>query len=115
MSSKVSFEGIGEMVATFYAEDGVMAGQVVKISDDSTVSACADGDRFCGVAVNVKDGCAGVQVKGFAKVSCADSTVTVGYVTLAADGNGGVKKVTSGGDKYLVVADDGAGSITIAL
>lgn len=111
---KVSFEGIGEMVATFYAQEGVAAGEVVKISGDSTVGACADGDRFCGVAVNVKDGCAGVQVKGFAKVSCADSAVTVGYVKLGADGNGGVKKAADG-EEYLVISDDGAGNITIAL
>ena len=113
--SKVSFEGIGEMVATFYAGEGVNAGEVVKINDDSTVGACAEGDRFCGVAVNVKDGYAGVQVKGFAKVKCADSNVTVGYAQLGADGDGGVKKVVSGGDEYLVVADDGDGNVTIAL
>lgn len=112
--SKVSFEGIGEMAATFYAEEGVKAGQVVKVSGDSTVAPCATGDRFWGVAVNASGGCAGVQVKGFARVSCADSTVTVGYVKLAADGNGGVKKATAG-DEYMVIADDGAGSITIAL
>lgn len=115
MSSKVSFEGIGEMVATFYAGESVNAGEVVKISKDSTVGPCANGDRFCGVAVHAKDGCAGVQVKGFATVKCADSTVTVGYVKLGADGNGGVKKVASGGDEYLVVAGDGTGNVTIVL
>lgn len=104
--SKVAFDGIGETVATFYTEGTVTAGEVVKVSDDSSVSACASGDRFCGVAVSVKDGCAGVQVKGFARVSSADSSITAGYVNLEADGNGGVQKAANGGDEYLVIAAD---------
>ena len=32
MSSKVSFEGIGEVNATFYAAEGVEAGRAVKLS-----------------------------------------------------------------------------------
>jgi hypothetical protein len=114
MKNKVSFEGIGEVVATFYAGEGVKAGQVVKIGGDSSVAPCAAGECFCGVATSVKAGCAGVQVEGFAAVSCGDSSVTVGKVALAADGNGGVKK-TAGGQEYWVVADDGAGTITIKM
>ena len=111
---KVSFGGIGEVVATFYAGETVKAGQVVKMSGDSTVAACAAGDGFCGAALSCECGCAGVQVEGFAAVSCGDSSVTVGKVALAADGNGGVKK-TAGGQEYWVVADDGAGTITIKM
>lgn len=115
MKNKVSFEGVGEVVATFHADDGVKAGQVVKLSGNAAAAPCADGERFCGVAVtDCKSGCAGVQTAGFAQVSCADSAVTVGYVSLAADGSGGVKKA-AGGQEYLVVADDGAGTITIKL
>ena len=122
MSKKVSFEGIGEVAATFYADGAVKAGQTVACSGDSTVKLCAAGSRFCGVAIgNDRGGCVGVQTGGFAQVKCADSTVTVGYVTLTGDGSGGVKKVstatgsTDKGQEYLVVADDGAGIITIKL
>lgn len=117
MKSKVSFEGIGEVRATFYAGEGVKVGQVVKLSGDSAVSACAAGEKFFGVVTSVNGGCAGVLVDGFAQVNCGDSTVTVGEVSLTADGNGGVKKAGTG-DKsrdYLVVADDGAGIITIKM
>ena len=113
MKNKVSFEGIGEVAATFYAGEGVKAGQVVKVSGDSTVGPCATGEDFCGVAGQVRDGCVGVQVEGFAQVSCSDSTVTVGRVALVSDGNGGVKK--GEGREYLVVTDDGAGTITIKM
>lgn len=117
MTNKVSFEGVGEVAATFFAASGVERGAVVKLSGGSTVSPCADGDRFCGVALTkTKGGCAGVQVGGFAQVACADSAVTAGYTSLAADGAGGVKKAADGaGQEYLVVADDGAGTITIKL
>ena len=118
MSKKVSFEGIGDVVATFYADGAVKGGQTVKSSGDSTVKLCAAGERFCGVAAGAdREGCVAVQTGGFAQVSCADSTVTVGYVKLTADGTGGVKKAGSGdaGQEYWVVADDGAGIITIKL
>ncbi len=114
MKGKVSFEGIGEVTATFYAQEGVKKGQVVKLSGDSEAAPCAAGEGFCGVAAtDCKDGCAGVQVAGFAQVSCADSGVTVGRVKLVSDGSGGVKQ--GEGAEYLVVADDGAGTITIKM
>ncbi len=121
MSSKVSFEGIGEVMATFYAENGVAAGQVVQLSGDSTVGPCEAGERFFGAAVSVKDGYVGVQVEGFAQVTCKDTSVTAGYVALTADGNGGVKKVSTAsgstdvGNEYLVVAIHGDETITIKL
>ncbi len=116
--NKISFEGIGEVVATFLADGDIRAGQVVKLSGDSTVKTCAAGEKFCGVAVSTaKKGCVAVQVGGFAQVSCGDSNVTVGYGTLTANGTGGVKKVGSGdgGEAFLVVANDGAGTITIKM
>ena len=118
MSKKIGFEGIGEMVATFYAGEGVKLGQTVKVSGDSTVAPCTAGEKFCGVAATQpREGCVGVQVSGMAQVKCADDTVTVGYVNLTADGNGGVKAATGSdkGSEYLVVADDGAGIITIKM
>lgn len=118
MKNKVSFEGIGQTVATFYADSGVMAREVVKLSGNAAVAPCAAGEKFCGVAAtDAKDGCAAVQVSGFAVVSCADDTVTVGQASLTADGKGGVKKAGTGDARteYLVVADDGAGSITIKM
>lgn len=117
MTNKVSFEGIGQTAATFFAAEGVKAGAVVKLSGDAKVAPCAAGERFSGVATTkAKDGCAGVQVSGFAVVACADETVTVGYVSLTADGNGGVKKAGTNdtGAEHLVVSATG-GSATILM
>ena len=101
--SKISFEGIGQQVATFEAAAGVTAGHVV----NGKVSKCSEGDNFCGVALNVRGGCAGVQLRGFVTLNCA-GTETVGYVNLVADGSGGVKKAASGGVTALVVSVDAA-------
>lgn len=116
--NKVSFEGIGEVVATFLADGDIQAGQVVKLSGDSTVKACAAGEKFCGIAVSpAKKGCVAVQVGGFVQVSCSDSNVTAGYGTLTANGTGGVKKAGSGDSEetFLVVANDGAGTVTVKM
>lgn len=98
--AKVSFEGIGEMMVTFLAEEGLTAGPV-KMTGDGKVGPCGDGDAFCGVALEVNDGLALVQLKGFIKVNCGDA-VAVGYTKLSANASGGIKTNESG-TAYLVV------------
>lgn len=84
--SKISFEGIGEVAATFSCTEQVKAGAVVKVSGDCTVDACTAGNRFCGVAISAEDGCAAVQVGGFATVQVSGEGVSAGMVKLSADG-----------------------------
>ena len=98
--AKVSFEGIGEMVATFLAEEGLTGGPV-KMTGDGKVGPCGDGEAFCGVALEVNDGLALVQLRGFVKATCGDA-VAVGYTKLSANAGGGVKTNASG-TAYLVV------------
>lgn len=47
--SKVSFEDIGMVTATFAAREDMKPGQVVKITGNGEVGACTDGDAFCGL------------------------------------------------------------------
>lgn len=103
--SKFSFEDIGAVVATFGAEEGVTGGQVVKVSANGTVAPCAAGDAFCGVALEPRKGGAAVQVKGFVTVSCTGG-LALGWATLAADGNGGVKTADTGVTALVVSAAD---------
>lgn len=102
---KVSFEGVGENTATFInAKDNVAkVGSVVKISANSEVSSCADGDKFMGVVTLGDMEYACVQFCGFAKVDYSGSDISAGYAQLSADGNGGVK-ADSNGKEYLVVS-----------
>lgn len=100
---KVSFEQIGHMSATFRVDSGE-DGQVVKVSGDGAVAACADGDKFCGVLEGVRKGYGGVQLHGFATVAYSGTAPAVGYAGLLADGSGGVK--TGSGREHLVVSVD---------
>ena len=84
--SKISFEGIGEMVATFACAEDVAAGQVVKITADGTVGTCA-----------------AVQLGGLVKVATTGGSITAGWCKLSADGSGGMKQDGSAGTEYLVV------------
>ena len=112
--SKISFEGIGELVATFACEETVQAGQVVKVTGPGTVGPCSDGDRFCGVALSAADGYAAVQLAGFITVAAGED-VTEGWCALAADGSGGVKTLESGNKYWVVASDETAKTVTILL
>lgn len=110
----VSFQGIGQVCATFLCGD-VKAGQVVKVTDKGTVGPCADNDPFCGVVMTAKGGGCSVQVEGFATVSFSGAAPAAGFAKLAANGSGGVKTAADG-QSYLVVDADTAGkTVTIKL
>lgn len=113
--SKISFEGIGEVAATFVCGEGVEAGEVVKVTANGTVGACAAGEKFGGVALTVDDGHGTVQLEGLVKVKLAASHgVTAGWNHLLADGSGGVKKdsaSTPTGREYLVISVDSDGAV----
>ena len=68
----------------------------------------ADGGALCGVVLcGVRGGAAAVQIGGTAKVSYSGTTApAAGWQSLALDGAGGVKTVTTGGLNCLVLAVD---------
>lgn len=100
----ITFDSIHETYVTFNADEGLEAGSVCKITGDSAVGACADGEEFCGVARQVRGGLAGVVLGGFCRLAYSGTAPTCGMTALCADANGGVKV---GGDKeYLVVQVD---------
>ncbi|HJB56748.1 MAG TPA: hypothetical protein H9714_04260 [Candidatus Flavonifractor intestinipullorum] len=115
---QVSFEGIGQVMATFPAAQDAQGGEKVaegipvKLGATGVVDVCADSDAFIGVARAVRDGCAAVQVRGFVQVK-ATGSISAGMVNLAADGTGGVKQSSSG--KSYLVAETGGETITILL
>ena len=104
---KVSFEGIGESIATFYnsATSAAVAGAPVGMSGNGEVAACADGDRFFGCAVACDADFAAVQTAGYIEFGYTGTAPAVGFVKLAANGAGGVKASETGGE-FLVVDVD---------
>ena len=98
----VSFEEIGRLSVTF-AQENCAGGQVCKVSGNGKVAPCAEGEKLCGIVEHVRGGHAAVQVAGFAEVKYT-GTMSLGYVNLCANGQGGVKAGT--GREYLVVSVD---------
>ena len=111
---KVSYEGIGAWSATFETADA-REGQVVKLSAPRTVSPCAAGDAFCGVAGPVRGGVCGVQLGGLAEVSYTGTVPGVGNIGLTADGSGGVCVAESGAEYWVLAVDESAGRCVIKL
>lgn len=112
MSKSISFQEIGSLVATFFAEDGVEVGQVVEMTDNQTVGTAENGGSFSGVVLNLaNDGVATVQVGGFATVKAEG--VTAGKVNLVAGDDGCV--VEGGSVGYTVVSADEVNGTAVIL
>ena len=107
----MGFNGFCDYTVTFEADETVEQGALVKMIDDNTVAACGDGDKVCGVCVNVREGYAAVKLAGYAEVA-VNGAVKVGYKKLSA-ADGFTMKEDSDGREYLVVSagNDTAGII----
>lgn len=101
----ISMKGYGENTVTFKAQGLVCPAHTVKMTDNLTVAPCEAGDTFSGVAVNIRDEYACVQLCGHAELDYTGAAPCVGYCTLVADGKGGVS-VGENGREYLVVSVD---------
>lgn len=106
----ISFEGIGEVSATFLVEEDstVRPGNVVCLTGNNQVGLGTSGTVPCGVAATVSgDGYAGVVIGGLVEVPYTGTTApTAGWNTLAANGSGGMTVVSEKGAAFLVVSVD---------
>lgn len=102
----VSFTGIHEHVATFETPSAVTAGTFVKMTGNGTVGPCADTNPVCGYVLGALPGYAVVQLSGYCKAKYTGTAPVVGHQLLAADGNGNIKAVGTGGRQYLIIDVD---------
>jgi hypothetical protein len=111
-----SFSGFGENAATFAAQSGVAAGMPVKLAASGTVCACAAGDSICGVALNVRDGMAAVQLSGYVCLPYDGTVPAVGWqnVAAAADGKAAVGG-TSGRQLLILDVDEASKTFGVIL
>ncbi len=100
----IGFNGFCDNTVTFEADATVVKGSLVKLIDDNTVAACESGDKVVGVCVNVREGYAAVQIKGYAEIP-VEGAVNVGYQTLSAADTVAFK-ADDAGREYLVVSAD---------
>ncbi len=110
----VSFNGIGQVNATFFGKS-LTEDTVVKLTGSGTVAACADGDAFCGKALCCKDDACTVQVGGFLTVGYSGAAPALGWTGLAANGKGGVKAAADGRTYLVAAVDAAAKAVTIML
>lgn len=97
------FDGLSSEVATFNCNSSVTeAGQLVKMVGSGTVGKCTSGDNPIGVTVNVRNGYAAVQVKGYIKVP-HDGTLTVGYHNISAADDKKLKLNSTNGIQRAVI------------
>ncbi len=101
----VNFNGYNENVVTFETKNSdVVMGTAVKMSESSTVAKCAADEAFAGVALNVRNGYAAVQLSGYIEMP-TDESIAVGYQKLVA-ATGNKVKISDSGREYLVVYTD---------
>lgn len=101
----INFSGYNENVVTFKTMDNtVVMGTPVKMADSQTVAKCENGESMVGVAVNVRNGYAAVQLTGYIELP-TDDTFSAGYNNIAA-GEGGKVVNSDSGREYLVVTTD---------
>lgn len=100
----VNFNGYNENVVTFAVDNStVTMGTPVKMTGSNTVGACEDGDTMAGVAVNVRNGYAAVQLSGYIEMPTSDTSLETGYQNIAVAGDGEVA-LSDNGREYLVVS-----------
>lgn len=99
----ISFNGFMENTVTFEADESLKAGMAVTIADGIAVP-CSEGDKICGVCVNVREGYAAVQVQGFVSLPVSGSVAT-GFVSITADADGKAV-VSDAGREVLCVCTD---------
>ena len=110
---EISFEGIGQVAATFAVDGTVEPGMAVALTGDGTVGVGEAGGLPCGVVPSVRDGMAAVQIAGLVQVGYSGTAPKAGWGTLACDGAGKLKTVTSGGMSCLVAAVDTAAKTAV--
>ncbi len=97
-----SYTGFEQSVITVEADESLSeTGTAVKITDEGKAAKCEEGDAFCGVCVNLRNGFAGVALKGFVTMPLSGECLA-GYRTLSAAAGGAVQQSESGRE-YLVL------------
>ena len=112
---EISFEGIGQVAATFAAAEGIEAGMAVALTADSTIGMGKGGDAPCGKVLSVKNGMAAVQISGMMGVGYSGSAPAIGMNTIAVDGSGKIKTATGGISCMVMSVNTADGTAVIKL
>lgn len=109
----ISFEGYDNSAVTFEADESVVPGAPVMLSESFTVQTAQPGDSVIGVALTVRGGYAAVQTRGVAKLPC-DSGLVPGWACLTVNSSGAVSGDSEEGPARLVIGIEETQSGNIA-
>ena len=112
---EISFEGIGQVAATFAANEGIEAGMAVTLTADSTVGTGKAGNAPCGKVLSIKNGMAAVQISGMMQVGYSGTAPAIGMGTIAVDGSGKIKTTADGMNCMIVSVNTADGTAVIKL
>ena len=104
---KVSFEGIGQKVATFEVETKLEVGKVVSMAENGIVRLAKENEKFVGVVVESAGKIASVQFAGFAKLKFSGEVpqAALGWAQVCTNADGGVKLNADGRPVLLLEID----------
>lgn len=92
----VSFNGFNEKALTFICEEEITKGYPVNITENSTVSKCAEDEAFLGICLDSDRENATVQVSGYVKMKYTDTAPELGRNALVCAADGSVKENAAG-------------------
>lgn len=103
--SNISFKGFNNNCMTFNAGESAEIGAPAALDENGKIVNAEADEKFLGVICNVRNGITGVQLEGYTELKYTGSAPTLGWDSLSADGNGGVK-VDANGVPYRVLKVD---------
>lgn len=98
----ISYNGYEVSTLTMVCDETVKQGMAVTVKEDGIVYPCGEDDSFCGYAVNVRCGYAGVQFSGFVKMSAA-TEITPGMNKLGVNANGEITEKDTGRECIVIM------------
>lgn len=111
MEKKICMDGYDTAVVTMKTSGTVAKGDICEISGNYEVKKCtADGTPF-GVVLNVRDGLAAVQTRGYVSLKCDSTITTPGYIKIAVADN----TVKSGAKISVFIVNVSGGTAGILL
>ncbi|MBQ7296016.1 MAG: hypothetical protein IJW86_07470 [Clostridia bacterium] len=107
--------GFNTKSVTLYCDSGIAPGMAVALRADGIGAIPASGEKFCGICTDVRGRYITAALTGYAEATYSGTAPTVGYNTLAGDGNGNVCLNDAGRELLIAGVDTSAKKITIIL
>ena len=112
---EISYEGIGQVCATMRAKGEIKVGNTCSADSNNSVAVSEEEQAITGVAAAVRGEYVSVIIRGIVTMPYTGTAPTVGYGSLAGDGNGGVKCSPDGIGYHVLEVNTSAHTVTFML